>query len=109
MEAGEEAKGAKKNGVCCEIQTPPVTRLEPGGRKARAEGETKCDARLPSGVSRIICIIRVESFSLGALMGLWDPRFGYTIFFFPSSPPCRWNERKRSENTNRREYPLFCH
>lgn len=85
-----EGKGAKKNQVLRERDTVGY-KARTRGRKARAEGETKCDARLPSGVSRIICIIRVESFSLGALMGLWDPRFGYTIFFFSSSvlPPER--------------------
>lgn len=47
--------------------------------------------RLPPGVSTIICIIRVESFSLGALMGPWDPRFGYSVFFFfsPAVLPSR--------------------
>lgn len=87
-----EGKGAKKDEVLRERERETVGyKARTRGRKVRAEGETKCDARLPSGVSRIICIIRVESFSLGALMGLWDPRFGYTIFFFSSSvlPPER--------------------
>lgn len=75
------ARERRRRTECCEIETAGY---EAGtGRKKGSSGrrdKVRC-ARLPSGVSRIICIIRVESFSLGALMGLWDPRFGYRFLF----------------------------
>ena len=40
--------------------------------------------------------------------------YHFLFLLFPAVPPprraaSRWSERKRSENTNRRDYPLFCH
>lgn len=111
--------GTKRRTECCEIERLLVTRLEnqEEERPERTEGETKCDARLPSGVSRIICIIRVESFFLGALMGLWDLRFGYTPFSFSLLPSASPPSPRRPSRTSgkevkiriRREYSLFCH
>lgn len=97
MQASEKVKEAKKNRVLrdrdCWLQGPRTRRKK--GRSGKGD-KVRRATTTPSGVSRIICIIRVESFSLGALMGLWDPRFGYTIFFFSSSvlPPERGKEVK---------------